>query len=58
MFKLFLLSLAFLAITACGFPGEETYVTDKPMRGDNSTASFSTNWEAEMGYPVEQIGYN
>ena len=53
MFKLFLLSLAFLAITACGFPGEETYVTDKPMRGDNSTASFSTNWEAEMGYPVE-----
>jgi hypothetical protein len=55
MFKLFLLSLAFFAITACGFPEEETYVTDKSIRGDNSTASFSMNWEAEMGYPVEQL---
>ena len=29
-----------------------------PRANDNHTASFSMNWEAEMGYPVEQVEYN
>ena len=62
MKKAILLFLSF-GFIGCGIDPENldggiSYDGYHPRANDNHTASFSMNWEAEMGYPVEQVEYN